>query len=64
MLKRVRQVTGMRDPAQEEFHSRRIASTKAEAQAQAEAQQYQQQIADANLRKLNAEAALKEAEAG
>ena len=63
VLKRVRQVTGMRDPAQEEPTPEELQAQEAEAQAQAEAQQYQQQIADANLRKLNAEAALKEAEA-
>jgi multidrug resistance efflux pump len=63
VLKRVRQVTGMRDPAQEEPTPEELQAQEAEAQAQAEAQQYQQQIAEANLRKLNAEAALKEAEA-
>ena len=64
VLKRVRQVTGMRDPAQEEEPTpEELQAQEAQAQAQAEAQQYQQQIAEANLRKLNAEAALKEAEA-
>jgi hypothetical protein len=63
VLKRIRQVTGMRDPAQEEPSPEELQAKEVEAQAQAEAQQYQKQIEEANLRKLNAEAALKEAEA-
>ena len=63
MLTRVRLVTGMLHPVQEEPLPEELQTQEAEAQAQAQAQQYQQQIAEANLRKLNAEAALKEAEA-
>lgn len=59
LVKRIRHATGMRDPDATEPTPEELAAQKAAAEKAA----FEQQVAQANLRKLNADAAVKEATA-